>query len=213
MKKTLQFFIFSMHPEPMIVECHSCAMRYHLDNAVLGSKGCPVRCTGCGHIWHQSPPPTKNMLIPRPEENSTNRTSFSLSTKRILMILVFVFFGMGSFFAGRQSTKSLGPWIDGWIELWGTESKKSHLEMTSFSFQSTEDGQVLCQGSLRNTSDQTIHSPKIMLLLCAINAEGKTTTQKKEHVLNNVQIQAGQAQPFSLMLPASSYLSITATTL
>lgn len=196
----------------MIVECHSCTMRYHLDSSVLGSKGCPVRCTGCGHIWHQSPPQSKNMLIERPEDSPPNRVSFSHITKRIVTILLLLFFGMGAFYVGRKSTSSLGPWVDGWIELWSKDNKQTHLEIVSFSFHNSENGQILCQGSIRNLSDQSIHSPKIMLMLCEANSNGQKTRHQKEHILNAVQIKPGEIQPFSLTLPASSYLSITATT-
>ncbi len=41
----------------MIVRCPSCATRYLVDPAALGSGGRPVRCARCGHGWHQEPTP------------------------------------------------------------------------------------------------------------------------------------------------------------
>ena len=39
----------------MIVRCSSCATRYLVDVPTLGATGRRVRCTRCGHVWHQTP--------------------------------------------------------------------------------------------------------------------------------------------------------------
>ncbi len=39
----------------MIVRCPSCATRYLVDLSALGEAGRRVRCTRCGHVWHQTP--------------------------------------------------------------------------------------------------------------------------------------------------------------
>ena len=39
----------------MIVRCSSCVTRYRVDTAALGETGRRVRCTNCGHVWHQTP--------------------------------------------------------------------------------------------------------------------------------------------------------------
>ena len=39
----------------MIVRCPNCRTRYLVDLAVLGETGRRVRCTRCGHVWHQTP--------------------------------------------------------------------------------------------------------------------------------------------------------------
>ena len=39
----------------MIVRCSACRTRYLVDPAALGEAGCRVRCTNCGHVWHQTP--------------------------------------------------------------------------------------------------------------------------------------------------------------
>ena len=51
----------------MIVRCGVCTKRYHLDDEVVGSKGQSVRCTACGHIWHQVPlPASMNPILTLP---------------------------------------------------------------------------------------------------------------------------------------------------
>ena len=39
----------------MIVRCSACRTRYLVDPAALGEAGRRVRCTNCGHVWHQTP--------------------------------------------------------------------------------------------------------------------------------------------------------------
>ncbi len=40
----------------MIISCPACATRFNIDLSILGDRGRKVRCAGCGHVWHQSPP-------------------------------------------------------------------------------------------------------------------------------------------------------------
>jgi predicted Zn finger-like uncharacterized protein len=39
----------------MILTCSSCATRYLVDPAAIGSSGRDVRCARCGHVWFQQP--------------------------------------------------------------------------------------------------------------------------------------------------------------
>ena len=40
----------------MIVRCTACTTRYRVDPAALGETGRRLRCTRCGHVWHETPP-------------------------------------------------------------------------------------------------------------------------------------------------------------
>ena len=211
-EKPIEFYHLILRtPYFMIVQCRSCKMRYHLDDSVLGSKGCQVRCTACGHIWHQTAPESKNMLVTTAKESDSEHRGFSVGTKRILGIVALCAVGCGSFYLGRQSLDTLGPWVDGWIELFLSQRKDPKLELTSFAFQSTDEGKMICHGSVRNLSDKTIISPKIQLCLWEFDSSGKKIPIKKDHALENTQILSGQSQTFSLDFPQSKCSSVTAS--
>ena len=40
----------------MIISCNECLKRYLIDPISLGETGRVVRCSSCGHAWHQNPP-------------------------------------------------------------------------------------------------------------------------------------------------------------
>ncbi|MEM7169857.1 MAG: DUF3426 domain-containing protein [Pseudomonadota bacterium] len=39
----------------MIIQCESCQVSFELDASLLGETGRKVRCSKCGHQWHQAP--------------------------------------------------------------------------------------------------------------------------------------------------------------
>lgn len=59
------------HPRfrAMILTCPACSTRYTLDPQSLGPDGRKVRCTQCGHVWHQDPPADmpRPLALPRDE--------------------------------------------------------------------------------------------------------------------------------------------------
>jgi len=153
------------------------------------------------------------MLIERPEDPPLSHKSFSRGTKVFILLVSLIFVGSTSFYLGRQSLDSLGPWIDGWMELYGQKQNKKTIEITSFSFQGTDDAHILCQGVIRNISTNTIVSPKIVVVFNEITPENKILLHKKDYVLQDIDLLAGQSYSFSFSLPQANCTSVTATTI
>ncbi|MBS0185194.1 MAG: zinc-ribbon domain-containing protein [Proteobacteria bacterium] len=58
----------------MIISCHECLKRYLIDPVSLGLKGRVVRCSSCGHSWHQNPPEDMPKIL-EPTSSSFKSTS------------------------------------------------------------------------------------------------------------------------------------------
>ena len=58
----------------MIISCRECLKRYLIDPVSLGLKGRTVRCSSCGHSWHQNPPEDmpKALEAGAPAQNSSS---------------------------------------------------------------------------------------------------------------------------------------------
>lgn len=52
----------------MIVTCPVCSTRYLVDPRNLGAAGRVVRCAGCAHTWHQTPPEDAPLRVDAPLE-------------------------------------------------------------------------------------------------------------------------------------------------
>jgi hypothetical protein len=148
------------------------------------------------------------MLVPQNDSSRSSNQGFSRGTKIFVFALSLMVASSAAFFLGRKSFNSLGPWIDGCIELWSKTENTPGLEITSFSFQTTDEGILVCQGSLRNLSKQTITSPKLLILIN--DGQNKQTIQKKEHILKDITLAPGQSHVFSVTLQQSSCAFITA---
>lgn len=61
----------------MIITCSSCLKRYLIDPVLLGSTGRTVRCSSCGHIWHQPPPDDMPRVLDEPPHQSLSSPSTS----------------------------------------------------------------------------------------------------------------------------------------
>jgi predicted Zn finger-like uncharacterized protein len=47
----------------VILDCNRCTTKFQVDPTILGRAGRVVRCSACGNLWHQDPPPG---LFPEP---------------------------------------------------------------------------------------------------------------------------------------------------
>src|SRR5207253_2780085 len=48
----------------MIITCPQCETRYTADAASFSASGRKVRCSKCGHLWHQAAPEPERVLAP-----------------------------------------------------------------------------------------------------------------------------------------------------
>src|SRR5438105_8345665 len=48
----------------MIITCPQCETRYTADAASFSASGRKVRCSKCGHLWHQAAPEPEPVLAP-----------------------------------------------------------------------------------------------------------------------------------------------------
>jgi len=191
----------------MIVQCRHCHMRYDLDEQVLGSKGCHVRCTNCGHIWHQAPLPQRNALVAQsPHVDSTSSVTMPPSplarswSLRILMGMLYVVV----FVSGVYSPTWFKPWIQSWKELVCPMAQSAIvLELEKCQWGLGEDGQWHLKGQLRNRSDRDISDPDVIIEYTSIDAKTAVTSlQTKRHTCHDVRLLPNQSHEFHLMIPA-----------
>ncbi|MFN8720410.1 MAG: MJ0042-type zinc finger domain-containing protein [Rhodospirillales bacterium] len=51
----------------MIISCPACSTKFVVDAKKLGSDGRRVRCGNCGHMWHQTIPPSQMAQLSQPD--------------------------------------------------------------------------------------------------------------------------------------------------
>src|SRR5437016_11032432 len=55
---------FRIRGGAMIITCPQCETRYTADAASFPASGRKVRCSKCGHLWHQAAPEPERVLAP-----------------------------------------------------------------------------------------------------------------------------------------------------
>lgn len=188
----------------MIVQCRGCSMRYQLDEGILGSKGCHVRCTSCHHVWFQSPPPLpRDTLVPCPEnqapiEQKKQRKFLKLG----LLCFVLTMSNVVSFMAGGHFSFVESKWIQAISEIF-SGTKQNKLTITAFSAQEEKESKTIsCQGTLFNPTELSIDNPILHLILSEKNDDGPVKIKCLEEKLTQTTLAPGQTSNFSLTIPA-----------
>ncbi len=83
----------------MLISCPNCSSTFAVPAKALGENGKKVKCSKCGHMWHQNPPPAEkssldNLLNVNKSEDKnlpvkTNKTN-NLGYIAACLILVFI---------------------------------------------------------------------------------------------------------------------------
>lgn len=192
----------------MIVSCSSCMKRYYLDGDILGSQGRQVRCTHCGHTWHQLSPPPPQLAVVVQNPSPTNPPDRRLSPKRwrgfSLALLFFFFVATAVTFMGI----SLFLWNQ-----WNIHEENSHfvlkflpddasssiqpLEILTLSFRSSSTG-IVIEGYLHNTSTKSMVIPPLLLRFIKQTTEGAKILHSISYTFTDNTISAGETRFFSI---------------
>lgn len=190
----------------MIVQCRNCQMRYELDEQVVGSKGCHVRCTSCGHIWHQLPLPQSNAIVAKPPLlNESIPPSASTRGKRSWMVkIMWILSYAGLFTAGAYSPVVMKPWIQSWKELiWPVAGLSNRVEIESFQWRLADDQLCHAQGKIYNRSEHPVYDPEVIVEYTMLDEKTLTkTTYKKRHVCYSVRLLPQQSCEFQITVAA-----------
>ena len=193
----------------MIVQCKACATRYYLDEEILGSKGCRVRCMSCKAIWVEPPRPLSKQALVLRKEESVKPGSFFLKalhwnvyTKIFTGGLILLGIVMVVHFASLEHMASIfvRPFQDSMVI--------SPLQLRSFSYQRNAETQhIVMQGELKNTSKNTIASPSVWVLFFQQShskASPAKIIKKIQYTLHDFIAHPDEKAPFSFSLPDES---------
>ncbi len=201
------FFPVHVGKNFMIVSCSSCMKRYYLDGDILGSQGRQVRCTHCGHTWHQlSPPPPQLAVVVKNTPSNLPDKRFPPRKWRFLSVslLVFLFIAALVTFTGA----SLFLWNQ-----WNIHRENSHftlkflpedaqssiqpLEILTLSFRSSSTG-IVIEGYLHNTSTKAALIPPLLLRFVKQTTEGARILHSISHTFADNIINPGETRFFSI---------------
>jgi predicted Zn finger-like uncharacterized protein len=189
----------------MIIQCHSCGIRYLLDDDVLGSRGCHVRCTACGTIWHQSAAPLPQYaLVKRTEDPTEDTKTANHSSLFWISIACIIALTLGAALFALSKNYFIGafPKIRDLYSLLNFKSDTHSVEIISFSFKKdVQNSALLCHGILHNTSKNTIKSPILMLAFAKTSPTEKHAIEKIYHTLSHITLNEKESCIFSFTLP------------
>jgi len=162
----------------MILSCSACSTRYLLDPDVLTSDGRRVRCTKCGHVWHQEPPgssrvqaesaPAESRTIPRDSDlgQARHATAGGRNFLGWATLLLFVAGTIVIGFLARQQVVTAWPPIERLYMLVGLESEVigTGLEIRNVTSERLlEEGiqSLVIKGEVMNTSEAVREVPNL----------------------------------------------------
>ncbi len=175
----------------MIITCPSCLRRYMIDETTFDEKGRMVRCSMCGHTWHQqkiiqeltpahqekdaATANSKNMLVPRPEH-----------PYRLNWLIYFTVVAtlLSVFIIGHATFISLWPPVEKVYKVIGLPyfDTKSHLKIENVETRVIKENtkkQIIISGVLHNTSSESIAIPPLRVLFIGPCSQGNFQKVKK----------------------------------
>ncbi len=175
----------------MILTCSSCASRFEIDSAHLGTGGRKVRCGRCGHTWHQAPEPSGapgdepdriSTPIPKLQEFDDARRR-SAETKSgetggaegrrshvvpwLIFVVVVALIGLGLTFGKERIVQAI-PEAGKLYQLAGFEAEPARAgegldlrDVTQFRRVDGDQRMLLIEGTIVNISDQQRPVPSL----------------------------------------------------
>ena len=156
----------------MILICSACSTRYLLDPEVLASGGRQVRCTKCGHVWHQEPSDLSRIQAvstPAEPRAAIHLQSAGREDRHFLGWAILLFFVAGVVAIGlfaRPQAIAVWPPIERLYMLVGLESEVvgKGLEIRNITSEHLlEEGikLLIIKGEVINTSKEVQEMPRL----------------------------------------------------
>ena len=179
----------------MIITCPQCETRYTMDAAGLPASGRKVRCSKCGHVWHQGAPQPERILstnavppgvtteaatplrgfagsraiavppIEAPRRSRAERLGLIAGWTGLAALLVLIGW-MGLRF--RQEIQTLWPQSSALYATFGVKVNSGGIEINDVTYRhGTENGRATLEvtGKLVNVSSHEIAVPRVRVSL------------------------------------------------
>ena len=185
----------------MIVRCSNCETRYLVDPAALGETGRRVRCTNCGHVWHQSP------VADAPEESGSATQPVSLDRPPAwaawAAAALFVIAALAGLALARNAIVTSWPGTVSIYDAVGLPIQASQaqgLRIVDVQSERVKDGDriiLLVRGVVENTTEKGRRLPPLRAVLA--DEAGSTLHEWPVATLSRA-LDGGQSTPFESWL-------------
>jgi len=179
----------------MIITCPSCATKFDVPDAALGSTGRKVKCVRCAHVWHQNPQMPEEAASPIVEDlplmKQENLSAHYQSKKpqkeekpkkprkkrtKWLLLFGFLFSSIIALYFARDHIVTLYPpaaqiydWIDAHIAFPEPDLVIENLDVRMTVIEETQI--LYVTGEVVNFSEQTLTLPSFQINL--LNTENE----------------------------------------